>query len=255
MKRAWYLGLATDDISDRAILIGDPDRVDRITGLLDEPVFHPVTRGLKSVTGTYAGKRITISAFGMGAPIATIVLHELADLGVRHFLRIGTAMYFPPAKGGDFLISNAAVGYDGTSPAYVADGGPYAADLDLVTALEQAARALGQTACKGRFATFDAFYRDMFGIDPEGSARAEKNRKMLAAQQVMAVDMETSALLAASQALGVAGATLCLGTVDALKQEKLPADALATGEAMLFRIALAGLASLGESPPASRQKE
>jgi uridine phosphorylase len=245
MKTAWYLGLAADEIGDRAILIGDPDRVDRIATLLADPVFHPVSRGLKSVTGTHGCKRITVSAFGMGAPIATIVLHELADLGVRHFLRIGTAMYFPPAAGGDFLISETAVGYDGTSPAYVANGGPYSADADLVAALDRAARTAGRTACTGRFATFDAFYRDMFGIDEEGSARAAQNRRMLADGQVMAVDMETSALLAAAQALGVACATLCLGTVDALKQDKLAPQALAAGEALLFEIALAGLTSVG----------
>ncbi|MEZ5811350.1 MAG: uridine phosphorylase [Rhizobiaceae bacterium] len=245
MKTAWYLGLAANEIGDRAILIGDPDRVDRIAALLADPVFHPVSRGLRSVTGSHGGKRITVSAFGMGAPIATIVLHELADLGVRHFLRIGTAMYFPPAAGGEFLISDTAVGYDGTSPAYVTDGGPFAADKELVAALEQAAAAAGWKARTGRYATFDAFYRDMFGIDEEGAARATQNRTMLASQEVMAVDMETSALLAAARALGVACATLCLGTVDALKQEKLAPDALAKGEALLFDIALAGLTAVG----------
>lgn len=245
MKTAWYLGLAADEIGDRAILIGDPDRVDRIAALLADPVFHPVSRGLRSVTGTHGGKRITISAFGMGAPIATIVLHELADLGVSRFLRIGTAMYFPPAAAGEFLISDAAVGYDGTSPAYVAGGGPFKADKELVASLGEAATAAGQKARTGLYATFDAFYRDMFGIDEEGAARATRNRTMLAGQDVMAVDMETSALLAAARALDVACATACLGTVDALKQEKLAPGALAAGEALLFEIALAGLTTVG----------
>ena len=30
MKKAWYLGLAESDVGDRAILVGDPDRVGRI---------------------------------------------------------------------------------------------------------------------------------------------------------------------------------------------------------------------------------
>lgn len=244
MRKAWYLGVGESDIGDRAILIGDPDRVDRMSRLLDKPVFHPVSRGLKTATGLFAGHRITLAAFGMGAPIATIVLHELADLGTTTFLRIGTAMYFPPATGGDYLISESAIGFEGTSPAYAGDGGPFKASSALIGALQKSVRSSGLAARTGRYATFDAFYRDMFGIDEPGRERAAKNRKMLAQRQVLAVDMETSALLAAAQSLDVACATICLGTVDALSQEKLPAAALAEGEAHLFDIALTGLAAL-----------
>lgn len=244
MKRAWYLGHNAEDVGDRAILIGDPDRVDRIAERLEAPEFLPVSRGLKTVTGQYDGKTISVAAFGMGAPIATIVLHELADLGVSRFLRIGTAMYFPPARGGEYLVSKSAIGFEGTSPSYVDGDGPFQADTELVSALQRAASAAGQTARAGLYATFDAFYRDMFGIDEEGQKRADANRKMLADRDVMAVDMETSALLAAANALDVSCATLCLGTVDALTQEKLPRDQLASGESELFKIALTGLASL-----------
>lgn len=244
MKKAWYLGYSADDIGDRAILIGDPDRVERIAGLLDQPRFLPVSRGLKSVTGGFAGKSLTVAAFGMGAPIATIVLHELADLGISRFLRIGTAMYFPPARGGEFIVSTSAAGFDGTSPAYLDGGAPYPADAALVEALNQAAAAARQSVRKGIYATYDAFYRDMFGIDDAGRERASANRELLKEMGVLAVDMETSGLLAAAGALDVACATLCLGTVDALTQEKLEPGALARGEKQLFEIALSGLCAL-----------
>lgn len=244
MKKAWYLGYSANDIGDRAILIGDPDRVDRIAELLDDPSFLPVSRGLKSVTGRYQNRTVTIAAFGMGAPIATIVLHELADLGIARFLRIGTAMYFAPASGGDFLISKSALGFDGTSSSYLASDAPYPADPALVDALQKAATDAGRTVRDGLYATYDAFYRDMFGIDDTGRERAAQNRKLLAEKGVLAVDMETSSLLAAAGALNVACATLCLGTVDALTQEKLDAPALAAGERQLFEIALTGLCAL-----------
>lgn len=244
MKRAWYLGYGQADVSGPAILIGDPGRIDRIAGLLDDVRFLPVKRGLRTVTGFCHGRPVTVASFGMGAPIATIVLHELADLGVKTFLRIGTAMHFPPARAGDLVISEAALGFEGTSPSYCEGGGPFPSDARLVGALAAAAGAAGLRPVSGLFATFDAFYRDMFGIDPEGVKRAKDNRCMLQERNVIAVDMETSALLAAAQALGVACATLCLGTVDALTQEKLPPDATREGEARLFRVALAGLAAL-----------
>ena len=49
MKTAWYLGHSENQISDRAILVGDPDRIDRIAELLAEPEFLPPKRGLRTV--------------------------------------------------------------------------------------------------------------------------------------------------------------------------------------------------------------
>lgn len=111
MRKAWYLGHSRGDIGDQVILAGDPARVDRIAGLLVDPRFVPVCRGLKTVTGLNRGRPVSIVAFGMGAPIATIVLHELADLGVSTFLRIGTAMHFPTrgSRGSDHQRGGAGV--------------------------------------------------------------------------------------------------------------------------------------------------
>ena len=139
MKTAWYIGCPADAVGDRAILIGDPDRIDRISSLLDDVEFLPVKRGLRTITGYHSGKKITVTAFGMGAPIATIVLHELADLGVRYFLRIGTAMYFPPTQGGAFLLSDRALSFEGTSRSYAPDPQAFRADAALTRACELSA--------------------------------------------------------------------------------------------------------------------
>ena len=78
----------------------------------------------------------------------------------------------------------------------------------------------------------------MFGIDAKGNERAAQMRRDMADKGVMAVDMETSALLAAGRDLGVAVATMCYGTVDALSQEKLGVEALESGELKMFKLAL-----------------
>lgn len=238
MRRAWYLGHSAADVGSTAVLVGDPDRVGRIARHLEAPDFLPVKRGLRTVTGGYAGSRVTVAAFGMGAPIATIVLHELAHLGVTRFVRIGTAMHFPPAVPGDMLISRDALSFEGTSGPYATRTGDPVADAGLVQALVAAAEAEGAVPRIGTFATFDAFYRDMFGIDDAGHARAAQTRAMLQQRGVLATDMETSALLTAAEALGVACATLCLGTVDGISQEKLAPEPLEEGEARMFRIVL-----------------
>ena len=241
MKTAWYLGHPADAVGDRALLIGDPDRVDRISGLLDDVTVLPVKRGLKTITGFYNGRKTTVCAFGMGAPIASIVMHELADLGVSYFLRIGTAMYFPPTEAGSFLLSDRAMSFEGTSRSYADDPFAYRADPQLTEACRRAVEAAGEPARIGLFASYDAFYRDMFGIDDAGRKRSVANREKLRALGVIAVDMETSALITVAGALGVAFTSLCLGTVDAVTLNKLPGERLAVGERKLFEAALQGI--------------
>lgn len=246
-KTAWYLGHKAEDLGECAILVGDPDRVARIGTLLVDPIYLPVKRGLKTVTGIHNGVRVSIAAFGMGAPIATIVMHELAYLGLKRFIRIGTAMHFPPAVSGDFMISQSALSFEGTSASYAISDAPPNADPILVTALERAVAANGENSKTGVFATFDAFYRDMFGIDAGGHERTAQTRRMLLDRQVLGTDMETSALLTVAQAIGVASATLCLGTVDGISQKKLAAEPLATSEQQMFRIALDAITQPGDT--------
>src|ERR1700745_3802175 len=106
-RSAWYIGCSEEEVGDAAILVGDRGRIDRIAEHLDDPHFVEENRGLRTVPGSRAGRRVTVSAFGMGGPIAAIVLHELFDLGVRRFVRVGTAMVMPPAKLGDLLLADA----------------------------------------------------------------------------------------------------------------------------------------------------
>ena len=139
-RRAWYIGCSEDDVGEAAILVGDRARIDRIADHLDQPIILPENRGLRTVTGLRAGMRVTATAFGMGGPIAAIVLHELFDLGVRRFLRIGTAMVMPPAAVGDFVVADGAFRGDGTSATYAPPGYPAVADFDLGVALRAVAR-------------------------------------------------------------------------------------------------------------------
>ena len=241
MKRAWYLGVRESDVGDRALLVGDPDRVGRIAEHLEEPEVFPVSRGLRTIAGYFRGCRITVAAYGMGSPIAVIVLHELAMLGASRFVRIGTAMHFPPTETGSLVISEAALGFEGTSPAYLNSDGPIFASPELRKELEVAANSSSRAVKSGLFATFDAFYRDMFGIDEPGTLRAAAKRASLIEMGVLAADMETSALLAASNSLGVACASLCLCTVNAVTREKLPDASVRAGESDMFEAALRGL--------------
>ena len=102
-QKAWYLDSESSQVGKSAILIGDPSRVDRIGKLLLSPKLVTEKRGLRTITGTYSGHKVTIAAFGMGSPIACIVMEELRQLGINIFLRIGTTMVLPPNKKVNFI--------------------------------------------------------------------------------------------------------------------------------------------------------
>ncbi|WP_306120335.1 MULTISPECIES: uridine phosphorylase [unclassified Roseitalea] len=241
MKTAWYLGHTANDIADRVILVGDPDRIDRIAAQMDAPRFLPVRRGLRTVTGRHGGTPVTAVSFGMGAPIATVVLHELAALGASSFIRIGTAMYFPPAEAGVFTLSKTVFSHEGTSISYVDDPNAQRACASLNAAARTVIADAGEKLVEGKFASFDAFYRDMFPLEPEREAPIAAQLGRLEVQGVIAADMETSALVNAAHALGVSFTSLCVGTVDGRTRQKLDTDTMAERETALFACALAAL--------------
>ena len=241
---AWYIGAAREEVGEAAILVGDPARIARIAAHMSDVHHVRENRGLKTITGTYAGRRITASAFGMGAPIAAIVLHELYALGIRNFLRIGTAMAIPPAKLGDFLLADGALRADGTSNSYAPPGFPAIADFTLNTVLREKLSASARPWHAGIYGTYDGFYTEMFGLSGErremiGTLKADIERMGL-----IGTDMETSALLTAARILGARCSTLCVATVDAHSQAKLSDAEMDVAEAELFAVALSAIASL-----------
>ena len=241
-KQAWYIGCDESEIAERVILIGDPARVSRLASMLKDVHWIVENRGLRTITGTYEGQKVTVAAFGMGAPIAAIVLHELAYLGAKVFLRIGTAMALPPVELGSYLIGVDALAEDGTSKAYGNDGCPAVADAALVAALEATLKTSSTSWLKGRFASFDGFYRDMFALEQAVEPRVANLRHSLTAQGVLVIDMESAAIFTAAKMLGVKAGSLCVATVDNVTQRKLDLDAMARSENQLFQLALHAVA-------------
>jgi uridine phosphorylase len=240
-RSAWYIGCAREDVGEAAILIGDPARIDRIALLLDDAKKLEENRGLRTVTGRFRDRRITATAFGMGAPIATIVLHELFDLGARTFLRIGTAMAVPPAELGDFVLADAALRAEGTSATYAPLGFPAVADHALNTTLRARLSRSNRRWRAGIFGTYDGFYTEMFALSDGERKPIETLKADIRRLGLIATDMETSALLTAGRVLGARVSSLCVATVDAMTQTKLPTDDMARAEIDLFEVALDAL--------------
>lgn len=219
-KRAWYLRCAPADVAPRAVLVGDRGRVLIAAKMLDDPQLLNEDRGLTTVTGRWKGTPITVSAFGMGAAIAAVVLHELVSVGVRSVVRLGTAMAVGPTELGDLVLADSALRGEATSGTYVPAGYPAAPDLDLTLVLRERSQASGRPVRLGMIASYDGFYSELFADEtiPGSTAVDIAGLERLG---VVGLDMESSAVLAVGRALGVRSAALCLASVDGRTHQKL----------------------------------
>jgi uridine phosphorylase len=245
-NNAWYLRCSADEVGASAVLVGDRGRVHLAAELMEDSVLLNEDRGLTTATGYYEGERITVSAFGMGAPIAAVVLHELADLGVRRFVRLGTVMTVGETQLGELVVAHGAIRGESTSASYLPVEYPAVPDFALTAQLEAAVRAAGQPTRSGIYATYDGFYTEMFDTGV-GAERVADRYDRLAKVGVVAADMETSALLIAARALGVAAGSLCLASVAGTTNEKMPHSERVKAEAELLRAGFTALAASASS--------
>src|SRR3982751_3826310 len=106
----------TAPLAAEAILVGDPGRALMLAQeLLAEPKMSNHARGLWGYTGsTEAGRQLTIQATGMGGPSASVVLTDLAELGVRRAVRIGTCASLGELELGQLLVATEAEQFRGS---------------------------------------------------------------------------------------------------------------------------------------------
>lgn len=76
----YHLNLKPENISNTIILVGDQNRVEKITKYFDTIDFETSKREFKTQTGTYKNKSITVISTGIGPDNIDIVLNELDAL-------------------------------------------------------------------------------------------------------------------------------------------------------------------------------
>lgn len=76
----YHLNLLPEQIADTIILVGDQDRVQKITQYFDHVEHVVQKREFHTQTGTYKGKRMTVLSTGIGTDNIDIVMNELDAL-------------------------------------------------------------------------------------------------------------------------------------------------------------------------------
>jgi uridine phosphorylase len=213
-----------------ALLPGDPGRALALAQqLLSEPRMSNHARGLWGYTGeTPDGRSLSIQSTGMGGPSAAIVLQELAELGVKRAIRVGTCGALDADLGhGALIVAGDALAEDGASRALGA-GEVAEPDPDLTG---RAAGALEGAPSPVRVVTTDLFYDDREGDAGPPRARAEAWLR----RGAVAVEMEAATLFTLGGRLGVE--TACLLTVsdtfEAGERRRISDEALAEAAARM----------------------
>ncbi len=76
-KRVYHLDVDGEYIADDVIIVGDPNRVEKISALFTKIDFKTAHREFITHTGWFNGKRITVTSSGIGTDNIDIVLNEL----------------------------------------------------------------------------------------------------------------------------------------------------------------------------------
>ncbi|EFJ2723062.1 purine nucleoside phosphorylase [Escherichia coli] len=157
MQKKPHMQLNSDDICSKAIIVGDPARVKRISLFLDDVVFLSNNRKFSSLRGKFKGNDILVLSTGIGAPSTCIAVEELINIGINEIIRVGSCGAMQDyIEIGDIIIASGAVRCDGVTVNYIPVNYPAVPSSDLFNK----AKNLEPTAIYGIIGSHDGFYMD-----------------------------------------------------------------------------------------------
>ncbi len=127
-QSVYHLNLHPEDLAPTVILVGDPDRVPRVSRHFDQIEVRKTKREFTTHTGTCNGMRISVVSTGIGTDNIDIVLNELdalvnidlerrevrESLNSLNLIRVGTSGSLQADIPVDSMVlSELAIGFDG----------------------------------------------------------------------------------------------------------------------------------------------
>jgi uridine phosphorylase len=225
MSDVFHLGLTKSMLQGATIAIvpGDPERVKKIADLMEGATFLASHREFTSYLAFVGDKAVVVCSTGVGGPSVSIAVEELAQLGVRSFLRVGTTGAIQPyVNVGDIIITQAAVRLDGASLHFAPMEFPAVADFYTTTALVDACIEQGIKPHIGITASSDTFYPGQERYDTMAGRVTPRFKGSLAEWQAMGVlnyEMEASTLFTMCSANGWQAACVAGVIVNRTQQE------------------------------------
>lgn len=243
----YHIGFGPDDIDgiDTALLSGDPDRAERIaTSFLELERPLSTHRGLNSYIGrTPGGRRVVSATSGMGAPSMSIVVNELAQVGIRHIVRIGTCGSIQPhVVPGSVIVTRAALCRQGAAEDIGPTGYPAAASPFWTLALADAAKRCGADWHVGLTASVDTFFEGQERTETSFNKTLQRSLRGMvdeyAALRVLNFEMESGTLFKIANAYGLGAGCICAVVAARVASEKVDHAILQQAQDDAIRIAI-----------------
>ncbi len=225
----FHLGLNQSQLDGAglAVIPGDPARVARIARHLEDPQPLASQREFTSYLGRINGTPIVVCSTGIGGPSTSVAVEELAQLGVRTFLRVGTTGSIQPDVGnGTIIVTQAAVRLDGASFHFAPAEYPAASDYWCTKALTEAAEEIGADYRVGITASSDTFYPGQERYDTVAGSVARRFKGSLEEWRrlnVLNYEMESATLFTMCAANGWRAGCVA-GVIANRALEEIPTD-------------------------------
>lgn len=251
----YHLGIKPEDLKKKIIIVGDQDRVSKVSSFFDEITFKKQHREFVCHVGTYQSKEITVLSTGIGTDNIDIVMNELdalvnIDFETRkekqkkeklEIVRIGTCGILDeniPVE--SFILSQYSMGLDNVGHYYQREVDEEL--TDLLTEIEDQVKfpkhitpyiAKASDELNQRFESKEVksgitiassgFYGPQGRVLRLPLAEPEMLESIadfkFNSHRFVNLEMETSALFALSSALGHKATALCLGIANRRRQE------------------------------------
>ncbi|MBE4594251.1 uridine phosphorylase [Vibrio navarrensis] len=239
MNKQPHLCVDESQVAARVIVCGEPNRANRIAGLLDNAELIAENREYRLFNGKYQGEAITVCSTGIGAPSMIIAVEELKQCGAQYVIRVGSAGAMQPNIAlGEVIVAEGAVRDEGGSKAYIRAAYPAYASFNLLKGLDGYLQMQAVPYHMGVVRSHDSFY-----TDDEDALCQYWNQK-----GILGADMETSALFTVGRLRGLQVASVLNNVVryqqdvkEGVNQYVNDDDAMMAGEK---RASLAALEAL-----------
>lgn len=251
MGEVYHLGLTEKKIKDSsyAILTGDPERVPNIAGKFSKNYGEiACNREFRSFLVEHSKTPIVIISTGIGGSSASIVMDELASIGVKTFIRIGTSgSIHDYIKAGNVIITTGSVRLDGASLHYAPIEYPAIANYEVVNALVAGAMVANLKFFVGITVSTATFYPgqeryDSFSGHVIKSLRGSKEEwKKLNA---LNYEMESATILTLANVFGLRAGCVTGVVAEREMSEKISHKALMEGEENSIKVGVEAIKNL-----------
>jgi uridine phosphorylase len=242
---AFHLHIKPEQLSDKIVMMGDPERVTMTARFFDTIECDVSSREFHTVTGIYKGKRITALSHGIGTDNIDIVLTELDALANIDFttrmvkerfrqltmIRVGTSGGMQThCPVGSYVVSEKSIGFDGLIHYYAnsravceedfeeafqkhVNWSPYHCSPYVISADEELVDRIGYDMIRGVTISAIGFYGPQgrhvrLGLsDPDLNARIESFR--FGEYSITNYEMESSAIAGLGKLMGHKAMTVC----------------------------------------------